>query len=125
MSFSNLRIAATAVVAFSLSTTGCSYASKSRQASMVPYQGNMASSNLARSSVGENQSPNEASVIATTIPRQIAGDPSVDATNGINTVVAPSASSPAAASPSIESRMRLTQSYSSSAGGCNDACCRR
>lgn len=92
---------------------------------MVPYQGNVANSNLARS-VGENQSPNEASVIATTIPRQSEGEPSVDATNGINTVVAPTASSPAAvASPSIESRMRLTQSYSNSAGGCNDACCRR
>lgn len=120
------QTAAMVTVCLCVVVTGCRAASKSKQASFLPYRSSLAESALSNSAEAADRSlppplgteslelQNGARFVATT---PIDAETSNSLRGGESTT--------AVATPSIENRMRLSQSYSAAAGACNDACCRR
>lgn len=120
------QTAAMPMICLSILVTGCRAASKTKQAAVLPHGSSLAASVPSNSAEVPSRSlpPPEdtASLELQGEQRFVATTPIDEQTpNSLRSGV----SATVEATPSIEKRMRLSQSYNASAGACNDACCRR
>lgn len=120
------QTAAMLMICLSILVTGCRAASKTKQAAVLPHG----------STVAESVPSNSAEVASRSLPPpadaaslELQNEQRFVATTPIDEQTPNSlrsgASAAVAATPSIENRMRLSQSYNASPGACTDACCRR